>query len=65
MESPAGLKVPSERPPDLPSQEDLPVDQRTQVNQETISLGPGSNLRLKGDQNINELVLIDSIKKEQ
>ena len=65
MESPAGPKVPSERPPDLPSQEDLSVDQRAQVNPEPISLGPGSNLQLKGDQNINEPVSIDSVKKEQ
>ena len=53
LESPAGPKVPSERPPDLPSQEYLSVDQRAQVNPEPISLGPGSNLPLKGDQNIN------------
>ena len=38
LESPAGPKVPSERPPDLPSQEDLSVDQRAQVNPELISL---------------------------
>ena len=65
MESPAGPKLPSERLPDLPSQEDLSVDQRSQVNPEPISLGPGSNLPLKGDQNINEPVSIDSVKKEQ
>ena len=65
MESPAGLKVPSERPPDLPSQEDLSVDHRAQVNPELISLGSGSNLPLKGDQNINEPVSIGSVKKEQ
>ena len=63
MESPAGAKVPSERPPDLPSQEYLSVDQRAQVNLESISLGPGSHLPLKGDQNINEPVSIDSVKK--
>ena len=65
MESPAGLKVPSKRPVDLPSQENLSVDHRTQINPEPISLGPGSNLPLKGDQNINEPVSIDSVKKEQ
>ena len=65
MESPAGPKVPSERPPDLPSHEYLSVDQRAQVNPAPISLGPGSNLPLKGDQNINEPVSIDSVKKEQ
>ena len=65
MESPAGPKLPSERLPDLPSQEDLSVDQRSQVNPKPISLGPGSNLPLKGDQNINEPVSIDSVKKEQ
>ena len=65
MESPAGPKVPLERPPDLPSQEYLSDDQRAQVNPEPISLGPGSNLPLKGDQNINEPVSIDSIKKKQ
>ena len=59
MESPAGAKVPSERPPDLPSQEYLSVDQKA------ISLGPELNLPLKGDQNVNELVSIDSVKKEQ
>ena len=52
LESPAGPKVPSERPPHLPSQEYLYVDQRGQVNPEPISLDPGSNLPLKGDQNI-------------
>ena len=65
MEFSAGLKVPSERPPNLPSQEDLPVDHRAQVYPEPISLGPGSNLPLKGDQNINEPVSIGSLKKEQ
>ena len=65
MESPAGPKVASERPPNLLSQEELSVDQRAQVNLEPISLGPGSNLSLKGDQNINEPVSIDSVKKEQ
>ena len=45
--------------------EDMSVDQRTQVNPELISLGPGSDLPLKGDQNINEPVSIDSVKKEQ
>ena len=65
MEFSAGLKVPSERPPNLPSQEDLPVDHRAHVYPEPISLGPGSNLPLKGDQNINEPVSIGSLKKEQ
>ena len=49
----------------MPSQEDLPVDHRAQVNPEPVSLGPGSNLPLKRDQNINEPVSIDSVKKEQ
>ena len=59
MESRSGPKVPSERPPDLPSQEYLSVDQKA------ISLGPELNLPLKGDQIVNELVSIDSVKKEQ
>ena len=37
-ESPSEPKVPSERHPDLPSQEDFSVDQRAQVNPEPISL---------------------------
>ena len=49
----------------MPSQEDLSVDHRAQVNPEPISLRSGSNLPLKGDQNINEPVSIDSVKKEQ
>ena len=65
MESPAGPKIPSERHPDISSQEDLSVDHRAQVNTTPISLGSGSNFPLKGDQNINEPVSIDSIKKEQ
>ena len=64
MESPAGLKVRSKRSPDLPSQEVLPYH-RAQVYPEPISLGPGSNLPFKGDQNINEPVSIDSVKNEQ
>ena len=65
LESPTGPKVPSERPPDLPSQEDLSVDQRPRDNPEPISLGPASNLSLKENQNINEFVSIDFGKNEQ
>ena len=65
MESPAGLKFPLKRSTDLPSQEDLSVDHRAQVNPEPISLEPGSNLPLKENQNINEPVSIGSVTKEQ
>ena len=49
----------------MPFQEELSVDQRAQVNPEPISPGAGSNLPLKRDQNVNEPVSIDSVKKEQ
>ena len=65
LKSPAEPKIPSERLPDLPSQEDLPVVQRAQANPEPNSVGPESNLFLKGDQNINEPASDDSVKKEQ
>ena len=54
LESSAGPKVPSESPPDLPSQGDLSVVQRAQVNREQDSLRPGAILSSKGSQNINE-----------
>ena len=65
LESPDGPNILSEKPPGLPSQEDLSVIQRVQVNPEPNSLGIESNLPLKGNQNINEPASNDSVKKGQ
>ena len=64
LESSAGPTVPLESPPNLPSQGDLSVVQRTQVNREQDSLRPGAVLPSKGDQNTNEPTLNDSAKKK-
>ena len=64
LESSAGPTVPLESPPNLPSQGDLPVVQRTQVNREQDSLRPGAVLPSNGDQNTNEPTLNDSAKKK-
>lgn len=65
LESPDGPNILSEKPPGSPSQEDLSVIQRVQVNPEPNSLGIESNLPLKGNQNINEPASNDSVKKGQ
>ena len=65
LESPDGPNILSEKPPGSPSQEDLSVIQRVQVNPEPNSLGIESNLPLKGNQNINETASNNSVKKGQ
>ena len=65
MEFSAGANAPSESSPDLPSPEDLSVDQGAQVNQGQDSLRPGAVLPSKGDQNINKPTSNDSAKTEQ
>ena len=66
LESSVGPDVLSESPPaELPSQVDLSVGKRFQVNREQrFSLEPGTNLPLKGDQNISETASNDSTKKK-
>ena len=49
----------------MPSQGDLYVVQKTQVNREQDSLRPGAVLPLKGDQNTYEPISNDSAKKEE
>ena len=49
----------------MPSQGDLPVVQRAQVNREQDSLTSGAILPSKGDQNINEPTSNESTDKEQ